>query len=153
MKHNKRIMKILVIFLVAAVTLQVASCGYLMYPERRGQKSGRIDPAVAILDGLGLLLFIIPGVVAFAVDFTNGTIYLPSGKRSSLQAPDHEKMLGIQIAPDKLNKCGIEAAVEGQIGRSISLDAENVRVYELDNINQFWIEYANALNTPAPPTK
>ena len=37
----------------------------------------RIDPTVAILDGIGLLLFIIPGLVAFAVDFHTGAIYLP----------------------------------------------------------------------------
>jgi hypothetical protein len=36
-----------------------------MYPERRGQKPvGLIDPAIAVLDALGLRLFIVPGVIA-----------------------------------------------------------------------------------------
>jgi hypothetical protein len=66
---------------LAAVSL--SACGTIMYPERKGQIDGRIDPTVAILDGIGLLLFLVPGVIAFAVDFSNGTIYLPgSGRRS-----------------------------------------------------------------------
>jgi hypothetical protein len=62
------------------LTLAAASlsaCGTIMYPERKGQIDGKIDPTVAILNGVGLLLFLVPGVIAFAVDFSNGTIYLP----------------------------------------------------------------------------
>ncbi len=60
---------------LAAVSL--GACGTIMYPERKGQIDGKIDPTVAILNGVGLLLFLVPGVIAFAVDFSNGTIYLP----------------------------------------------------------------------------
>ena len=52
------------IFICAVLTLQLVGCGTLMYPERRGQREGRIDAGVAILDGLGLLFGIIPGVIA-----------------------------------------------------------------------------------------
>jgi hypothetical protein len=55
----------------------VAGCGMILYPERRGQPAGRLDWGVVLLDGVGLSLFFIPGVVAFAVDFASGTIYLP----------------------------------------------------------------------------
>ena len=34
------------------------------------------------MDGIGLLFFILPGVIAYAVDFTTGCIYL-NGKRGS----------------------------------------------------------------------
>ncbi len=68
------------------LTLAAASlsaCGTIMYPERKGQIDGKIDPTVAILNGIGLLLFLVPGVIAFAVDFSNGTIYLPgTGRRA-----------------------------------------------------------------------
>lgn len=64
---------------VLSGSLVLASCGSLLYPERKGQTQGRIDPAVAILNAAGLLLFIIPGLVAFAVDFHTGAIYLPGG--------------------------------------------------------------------------
>jgi len=56
----------------------LSACGTLLYPERKGQTDGRIDPGVAAMNGVGLLLFVIPGLVAFAVDFHNGTIYLPN---------------------------------------------------------------------------
>ena len=66
--------------LCAALGLQVAGCGTLLYPERRGQAAGRIDTGVVVMDGLWCLLFIIPGVVAFIVDFGNNTIYEPGGR-------------------------------------------------------------------------
>src|SRR5262249_7729458 len=55
----------------------LASCGTLLYPERRGQPVGRLDVGVVALDGVGLLLFLVPGVIAFLVDFATGAIYLP----------------------------------------------------------------------------
>ncbi len=39
---------------------------------------------VAILDAAGLLFYLVPGIVAFAVDITNGTIYIPPGGESAL---------------------------------------------------------------------
>ncbi len=66
----------------AILAAALSGCGTLLYPERKGQSGGRIDPAVAILDGVGLLLFLIPGLIAFAVAFSNGTIYLPGGRRA-----------------------------------------------------------------------
>ena len=136
MKQNKRLRKCLIIFLTAALILQAVSCGYFMYPERRGQKGGKIDPGVAILDAIGLLFFIIPGLVAFAVDFTNGTIYLPSGKRSGVQPPDYAKILEIPVPPGKLNKHGIEALVQEHTGQAITLDSENVQIFELADIKE-----------------
>ena len=51
-----------------------------MFEERKGAPhSDEIDPNIVILDGLGLLLFIIPGLVAYGVDFYTGAIYLPVG--------------------------------------------------------------------------
>ncbi len=76
MKEGNLAMKLSTIFLVWIILLQLTSCGYIMYPERRGQRGGKIDAGVAVLDGIGLLLFIIPGVIAFAVDFASGAIYL-----------------------------------------------------------------------------
>lgn len=79
LKQWRRALSILV---SGALIMQLLGCGYLLHPERRGQRGGNIDPGIAILDGVGLLLFIIPGVIAFAVDFTTGTIYYPAGRRT-----------------------------------------------------------------------
>lgn len=50
-----------------------------MFAERNGQDSGKIDPNVVLMDGIGLLFFILPGLVAYGVDFATGAIYLPAG--------------------------------------------------------------------------
>lgn len=57
-----------------------AGCGYFLYPERRGQIGGEVDVPILILDCTLLVLWIVPGVAALAVDFTSGAIYLPSGE-------------------------------------------------------------------------
>src|SRR5882672_1632245 len=86
----------------AVLVLHATACGTLMHPERKGQTQGPIDVGVAILDGIGLLFFIIPGVIAYAVDFSNGTIYLPgtSSPRAQLKQikfdPKHTTLAQIQ---------------------------------------------------------
>src|SRR5262249_47382389 len=64
--------------ITAVLVFQLAGCGTILYPERRGQVGGRLDVGVVVLDAIGLLFFLIPGIIAFAVDFSNGTIYLPA---------------------------------------------------------------------------
>jgi len=50
-------------------------------PERRDRPiNGRIEPLVAILNGAGILVGVVLGVIAFAVDFITGTIYLTNKK-------------------------------------------------------------------------
>lgn len=70
------------ILLSTTLVTQLAACGTVFYPERRGQISGEIDPGVAILNGIGLLFYVIPGLVAFAVDFATGAIYFPDARYS-----------------------------------------------------------------------
>jgi hypothetical protein len=63
-----------------ATTLAGATsgCGTILHPERVGRPhSQQIDWKIVALDGLGLILFFVPGVVAFVVDFCTGAIYLP----------------------------------------------------------------------------
>ncbi len=132
MKPKHRWVKFLIAIVVVMFSLQIVSCGYLLYPERRGQTHGRIDPAVAVLDGVGLLLFIIPGVVAFAVDFATGAIYLPSGKRSSTTSPEADQMLVIHVNPEELTRERIEEIASKEMGSPVRLDNENIQVIELE---------------------
>lgn len=62
---------------IAASVSTTVGCGTLLHPERRNQPAGRLDWGVVVLDALGLLFFFIPGIIAFAVDFSTGAIYLP----------------------------------------------------------------------------
>ena len=74
-----RIAKPVVCALAGAVLIVQGGCGTLLHPERKGQGPGRLDPSIVILDGIGLFFFLIPGLIAFAIDISNGTIYLPGG--------------------------------------------------------------------------
>lgn len=70
-------------FLTSTAALAVAAgspaCGYILYPERRGRVSGRIDIGVLIIDLLWLLPGLVPGAICLAVDFTTGCIYATGG--------------------------------------------------------------------------
>ncbi|WP_458734801.1 hypothetical protein [Zobellella taiwanensis] len=113
--------KSLALVLAGIITTQLAACGTVFYPERKGQISGRIDPVVAIANGIGLLFFIVPGVVAFAVDFSNGTIYLPGGRAE--QQPD--------LNPDTLN-----AHLYAATGTRVDWQQDEVLVEQLHSVDE-----------------
>ncbi|WP_110716477.1 hypothetical protein [Salinicola acroporae] len=104
---------------ISGLILSLAGCGTLFYPERKGQLQGRIDPGVAIADGLGLLLFIIPGVIAYAVDFSNNTIYLPGSGDASIDSVHYD---------GHLDGTSLAALIETRTGRDI--EAGNPPVVE-----------------------
>ena len=120
---------------MAGIMLLDTSCGTLLHPERKGQVSGRIDPGIAVLDGIGLLFFIVPGVIAFAVDFTNGTIYLPPGEASLQNVPDDlADMVAVRVDKRELTKSHIERLVREHTGRDIDLSSPNVVVTRIDGV-------------------
>ena len=89
-----------------ALLSQLTACGTLLYPERRGQIEGRIDPAVVGMNAIGVLFFVLPGLVAFAIDFATGAIYMPGGKYSLapevLDQAREAQRLGDQITLQRL---------------------------------------------------
>lgn len=131
-----------------------SGCGTLLYSERCGQPhSYHIDWKVAALDGLGLICFFVPGVIAFVVDFTTGAIYLPPGMVSSTQAvpsappvPAPEiaavsdiasDFARVDVPPQELSKARLEEVVTTHVGQPIALEEENTRLSELSNLDQF----------------
>ncbi len=64
---------------VLAAAASSPACGFILYPERRGRVSGRIDVGVLIVDLLWLIPGLIPGAICLAVDFTTGCIYATGG--------------------------------------------------------------------------
>ena len=116
--------------LIAGTLLtHLTACGLILYPDRKGQTSGRIDPGVAVLDGLGLLLYLVPGVIAFAVDFSMGTIYLPGGRRAELELPQGPLK---PEAMDAARRAAIEAALQRELGLNIPI--EGLPTESLDSI-------------------
>lgn len=134
------IRKILSGALAAAVFLQ-AGCGTILYPERRGQRGGRVDAGVAVLDGIGLLFFIIPGVVAFVIDFGNGTIYLPKGARGPFSANDLKR---VNFDPRRADKKEIERLIRANTGVAVTLDEEDLQVFELKSVDEIPARFAAA---------
>jgi len=112
--------------LACLLVVVLAGCGTIFYPERRGQSATRLDADIVILDGVGLLFFLVPGVIAFAVDFATGAIYLPPGGRSRVgrlfgRADLREYELEGRDLP------GIISLVEDRTGRPIDRAALRVR--------------------------
>lgn len=132
MKSRHGFVKFLSAIVMVMFLLQAVSCGTLLYPERRGQTGGRIDVGVAILDGIGLLLFIVPGLIAFAVDFATGAIYMTRGSKTSVKSPEADNMVVIRVNPEKLNRQSIEEIVSNQTGYPIILDQRNLKIFESD---------------------
>ena len=136
MKFKKQFCIWVAVVVSAAVIIQLAGCGTIIYPERRGQTHGRIDIGIAILDAAWLIVFVIPGVVAFGVDFVTGAIYLPGGRHRRSASSDVEKMTVIKVNPKDLNDKTIEEIVRKQTGCSTNLCLSNAETYRVDNMDQ-----------------
>ncbi len=106
------------------IAVQLSACGTILHPERKGQTSGRIDPSVAVLNGIGLLFFLVPGVIAFAVDFNNGTIYLPNSADATESDRNDARIVTTngQLTPNEL-----QALISAEVGQPVDLTMAQVR--------------------------
>lgn len=138
----RKLIKNLNILMCAVLIFQLIGCGTIMYPERKGQKSGKIDSGVAILDGIGLLFFLVPGIIAFAVDFNNGTIYLPGTARNSTGL---DNMKQVKFDPTHSSQADIERLIKEQTGDTIKLDQPNINITELDSTNDMMVRFKQTL--------
>lgn len=74
---------------LGTATCCLTGCGTLLHSDRVGRHHSRdLDWQIVACDALGLVLFFIPGVIAFAVDFYTGAIYLPHD--------DHDSCVGCE---------------------------------------------------------
>ena len=105
----------------ALFLLAHTACGTLFYPERHGRRSGRVDPAVLLLDGALLFFFVVPGLVAFAIDFYTGGVYMTDGRGRALR---------IDADPAALD-ARFEAIVSEHAGRAVRLDDPNLERFRV----------------------
>ena len=138
----KTVSKTLYVLVCAVLIVQLAGCGTILYPERRGQAAGRLDAGIVVLDGLGLLLFIIPGVIAYAVDFNNGSIYIPGTSRGSLDPKD---MKQVKFDPKHATKASIESIIKKETGYAVKLDQADMQVTRLESIDDMMKRFAGIL--------
>jgi hypothetical protein len=104
----------------------VASCGYFLHPERRGQTEGKIDTDTLLLDCALLLIGILPGVVALAVDFSTGAIYLsPKEKNSELYIVRFDKT-------KPLDEAWLASVLSQYLGKEVRYPYKFMRVVRSD---------------------
>lgn len=126
----------------AGLAVHLASCGTILHPERRGQPPGRLDPGIVVLDAVGLLLFFVPGVVAFAVDFATGAIYLPP-EYAVIEVPgqapcfDASGRRVVRLSPAEITPERLESIVKEHTGRSIRLAPGSYRAMALEDLGGF----------------
>ncbi len=113
--HNRVIGGIL----AAALLTQLTACGTLFFPDRRGQIEGRIDPVVAGLNAIGILFYVIPGLIAFGIDFATGAIYLPDGQTAQVDPQDLKQVVD---ADGNVDPAKLKALIEVQTGHSLPLN-------------------------------
>ncbi len=130
-------LKSIALGLIFFLTLSLAGCGTLIYPERRGQTGGRIDPAIAILDGVGLLVFLIPGMVAFAIDFATGAIYLPGSSHAKL---DGVKMTVINLPDSDMSPEALREIIEESTGYPVSFHDPQLEAYRVENAEDIRVQ-------------
>ncbi|WP_447556331.1 hypothetical protein [Vreelandella sp. EE22] len=113
--------------LVGSLVVSLSGCGTLFHPERKGQLSGDVDPVVAIANGVGLLFFILPGVIAYAVDFSNGTIYLPSATSASIDT---------LMLDDSRDLASLERLLSDKAGQPVNLHDELMIMEEVASLDE-----------------
>ncbi len=123
----------------SVLIFQLMGCGTLLYPERKGQRSGRIDVGIALLDGVGLFLFLIPGIIAYVVDFNNGTIYLPGGLSSSHNFKDLRQ---VKFDPKHSTFASIEKIIKKETGCSVKFSQSNLVITKLKSTNDMMLKFA-----------
>jgi hypothetical protein len=77
----------------------------------------------------------VPGVIAFAVDFATGAIYLPPE-----QSPEGPKLgadlRGVRVEPAELTARQVEAIVSEQTGKAINLTEGEYRAVRLQSLDE-----------------
>ena len=154
--------KLVALTLAATMPFISTSCGTLIYPERRGQPRGVIDPGVLLLDAVGLIFFVVPGLVAFVVDFSTGAIYLPPPAYGPPQSDgplsqnrlQRKDLVKVQVAKDELTQAKIEQVVSLRTGQPVALNPGQFRAAEISDLDEFGDQAARLGDqaTVSPPT-
>jgi len=134
-------------------TASLSGCGTLLHKERINAPQSRdLDWKIVALNGLGLALFFIPGVIAFVVDFYTGAIYLPP-KRTAYKPIDRElapetnansahlnsnaRWQKLDVPPAELNLRRIETVLAERCRHPVSLESAQTRVSRLQDLADY----------------
>lgn len=114
------------------IAVLLPACGYFFHPDSTDPQDARhrVDPAAALNDRSGCLLFIVPDRVAFAVDFQKGLFYLPEGPQTN----------GVRLSPHRMDTSAmtfgqIQQIVHAQTGMTVSLQDPRMEIYRIPDTN------------------
>jgi hypothetical protein len=130
---------------IGLLIFQLMGCGTLLYPERRGQRAGHVDIGVFLLDAIGLLFFLIPGIIAFAVDFSNGCIYLPASVSTTTINGSRTQLKKIRFDPKRTTLADIENIIKAETGYNIKFNERRVQVTRLHSQDEMKTSFAQSL--------
>jgi hypothetical protein len=124
----------------AASLAALTGCGTILYPERRYRPHGDVDLKVVAMDTLGLLLFFIPGVIAFAVDFTTGAIYLPPSEPygGDARPAQGQGLVAVRVPQKELTQERLEQVASHHARRDVRLVAGQYATAPLATLEEFW---------------
>jgi hypothetical protein len=135
--------RLLVRAALSVLGISAAGCGTILHPERKGQPAGPLDWSIVALDAVGLLFFFVPGVIAFAVDFNNGTIYLPPEQRYyGGGMPADRTLTAHPVQGNPRDVRDIERTVSDHAGQTVTLQPGGYRTRELTSLDDFWTTHA-----------
>lgn len=130
--------------IIGILSFQLSGCGTILYPERRGQKAGQLDVGIVLFDALGLFVGIIPGVIAFAVDFSTGAIYLPDKEARGLT---EDNLRVVKFDPKNSTPEMIEKLISEETGKDFHFNDEDlkiVRAHDQDEIPESYARLQSA---------
>ncbi|MBR7140399.1 MAG: hypothetical protein IKD44_12770 [Lentisphaeria bacterium] len=108
-------------FLIAAMLsllCSVTGCGTLFFSHRMGKKlSKTIDNRVFYTDCFLCLFGVVPGVVAFILDYENGTIYYTEAELLPDDLFGMKKLPGGNMTPEEIAE-KLSAALDKEISSS-----------------------------------
>jgi hypothetical protein len=97
-----------------------------------------LDWSIVALDAVGLLFFFVPGVIAFAVDFNNGTIYLPPEQNYGGGSTSSRTLTSRPIEGNPRDVRDIERTVSQHAGQPVVLAPGGYRTRKLASLDDFW---------------
>lgn len=115
-------------------------CGTLMHPERMGQsRDGRLDWTIVGMDAIGLIFFFVPGLIAFAIDFYNGTIFYPAAYGAyGMRDGGRGELNALHLNQRYPTLSEVAEAVSQEIGRPVRLSEGRYASRELASLDEFW---------------
>lgn len=118
------------------------ACGTIIHPERKGQAAGQLDTGIVVLNAIGLLFYLVPGVIAFAVDFNNGSIYLPGGKSAQLSEQELEKI----SHNGQVDMQALQHVLSTRVSPGIDLSRESLEVKSLQSKDELASLFESHIN-------